>query len=236
MRHGKKFNHLSRQKPHREAMLANMACSLIQHKRVNTTVAKAKALQKYIEPLITKSKTDSTHSRRVVFSYLKDKHAVTELFRDVSTKVAERPGGYTRILKTGFRLGDNAQMCFIELVDYNENMLKETKSKKSSRRRRGGSKKSADPTDKVEEAVVEAPEVVEEAEKETKTEAVVEVETPAEEVVDAPKTEEPAKEEEVKAETAEESVEEIAEEKTPEAKQEEGKEDDDSEEKEKKED
>ena len=125
MRHGKKINHLSRQAPHRKAMLANMACSLIQHKRVSTTVAKAKALQKYIEPIITKSKTDSTHSRRVVFSYLKSKEAVTELFREVSTKVMERPGGYTRILKTGFRLGDNAQMCFIELVDYNENMLKD---------------------------------------------------------------------------------------------------------------
>ena len=144
MRHGKKFNHLGRQASHRKAMLANMACSLIEHKRVNTTVAKAKALQKYVEPIITKSKTDSTHSRRVVFSYLKSKEAVTELFRDVSTKVAERPGGYTRILKTGFRIGDNAQMCFIELVDYNENMLKETKQKSASRKRRGGGKKADD--------------------------------------------------------------------------------------------
>ena len=141
MRHGKKFNHLGRQAPHRKAMLANMACSLIEHKRVSTTVAKGKALQKYIEPLITKSKTDTTHNRRVVFSYLKNKHAVTELFRDISTKVADRPGGYTRVLKTGFRIGDNAQMCFIELVDYNENMLKDTK-KKSSRKRRGGAKKT----------------------------------------------------------------------------------------------
>jgi len=231
MRHGKKFNHLSRQKPHREAMLANMACSLIQHKRVNTTVAKAKALQKYIEPLITKSKTDSTHSRRVVFSYLKDKFAVTELFRDVSTKVADRPGGYTRILKTGFRQGDNAQMCFIELVDYNENMLKETKSKKSSRRRRGGAKKADATTAKVEEAVVETPEVVEEA----KAEAAVEVEIPAEEVVEAPKAEEPAKEE-VKAEATEDVAEETTEEKAPEAKAEDSKEDNDSEEEEKKED
>lgn len=144
MRHGKKINHLSRQAPHRKAMLANMACSLIQHKRVNTTVAKAKALQKYIEPLITKSKNDSTHSRRIVFSYLKNKEAVTELFREISTKVMDRPGGYTRILKTGFRLGDNAQMCFIELVDYNENMLTDGSTKKStSRRRRGGAKKAA---------------------------------------------------------------------------------------------
>ena len=121
-------------------MLSNMACSLIEHKKINTTVAKAKALQKYVEPLITKSKTDTTHSRRVVFSYLKQKEAVTELFREVATKVADRPGGYTRILKTGFRIGDNAEMCFIELVDYNENMLTDTKKKSSSRRRRGGAK------------------------------------------------------------------------------------------------
>lgn len=186
MRHGKKINHLSRQAPHRKAMLANMACSLIQHKRVSTTVAKAKALQKYIEPIITKSKTDSTHSRRVVFSYLKSKEAVTELFREVSTKVMERPGGYTRILKTGFRLGDNAQMCFIELVDYNENMLKDGGAKKSSsRRRRGGAKKATETTTEVkaEETVVEEPKKTEEVVKETKAEE--------------PKTEEPkaAKEE-----------------------------------------
>jgi large subunit ribosomal protein L17 len=142
MRHGKKFNHLGRQAGHRKAMLSNMACSLIEHKKINTTVAKAKALKKYVEPLITKSKTDSTHSRRVVFSYLKQKEAVTELFREIAVKVADRPGGYTRILKTGFRLGDNAEMCMIELVDYNENMLKETKSKSGSRRRRGGAKKT----------------------------------------------------------------------------------------------
>ncbi len=173
MRHGKKINHLSRQAPHRKAMLANMACSLIQHKRVSTTVAKAKALQKYIEPIITKSKTDSTHSRRVVFSYLKSKEAVTELFREVSTKVMERPGGYTRILKTGFRLGDNAQMCFIELVDYNENMLKDGGAKKSSsRRRRGGAKKATETTTEVkaEETVVEEPKKTDEVVKETKAE------------------------------------------------------------------
>jgi large subunit ribosomal protein L17 len=222
MRHGKKFNHLGRQKPHREAMLANMACSLIQHKRVNTTVAKAKALQKYVEPLITKSKTDSTHSRRIVFSYLKDKYAVTELFRDISTKVAERPGGYTRILKTGFRMGDNAQMCFIELVDYNENMLKETKPKKASRRRRGGAKKEDAIVASTEEAVVEAPEVLEEK-------------TKAEVVVEAPKAEEPAKDE-VKAEVTEKVVEEVPEEKAPEAKKEDSKKEDSSEEEEKKED
>lgn len=173
MRHGKKINHLSRQAPHRKAMLANMACSLIQHKRVSTTVAKAKALQKYIEPIITKSKTDSTHSRRIVFSYLKSKEAVTELFREVSTKVMERPGGYTRILKTGFRLGDNAQMCFIELVDYNENMLKDGGAKKSSsRRRRGGAKKATETTTEVkaEETVVEEPKKVEDVVEETKAE------------------------------------------------------------------
>ena len=120
MRHNKKFNHLGRQSSHRKAMLANMASSLIMHKRINTTLAKAKALRIYIEPLITKSKDASTHSRRVVFSYLKDKYAVTELFSAVAPKIAERPGGYTRILKTGFRLGDAAEMCFIELVDFNE--------------------------------------------------------------------------------------------------------------------
>ncbi len=160
MRHGKKFNHLGRQAPHRKAMLANMACSLIEHKRINTTVAKAKALKKFVEPLITKSKTDSTHSRRMVFRYLRSKEAVTELFRDVSVKVADRPGGYTRILKTGFRQGDNAEMCLIELVDYNENMLKDAKKKTTTRKRRGGAKKADAPAD-VTEADTKA-EVVEE--------------------------------------------------------------------------
>jgi len=208
MRHGKKFNHLSRKAPHRKAMLANMACSLIEHKRVNTTVAKAKALQKYVEPLITKSKTDTTHNRRVVFSYLKNKHAVTELFREVSTKVADRPGGYTRVLKTGFRQGDNAQMCFIELVDYNENMLKETK-KKTSRRRRGGAKKT--------ETTAAAPateEKVEVTEADTKAEVVEE--TPAKaEKVEEPKAEEPkveAKKEEAPEAKKEEKKEEPKEE------------------------
>ncbi|GAB4289912.1 MAG: hypothetical protein Kow0068_15380 [Marinilabiliales bacterium] len=145
MRHGKKFNHLSRKSEHRKAMLANMAVSLIKHKRINTTLAKAKALRQYVEPLITKSKEDTTHSRRVVFSYLQDKEAVSELFREISPKIADRPGGYTRILKTGNRVGDNAEMCIIELVDYNENMLKDTKEKKTkTRRRRGGSKKNTD--------------------------------------------------------------------------------------------
>ena len=120
MRHNKNFNHLGRQAGHRKAMLSNMAVSLIMHKRIQTTIAKAKAVQKFIEPLVTKSKEDSTHSRRVVFSYLKQKEAVTELFRTIAPKIMERPGGYTRILKTGFRLGDAADMCIIEFVDFNE--------------------------------------------------------------------------------------------------------------------
>lgn len=142
MRHGNKINALGRKKAHREAMLANMACSLIEHKRINTTVAKAKELRKYVEPLITKSKADSTHSRRTVFSYLKSKEAVTELFREVAPKVAERPGGYVRILKTGRRLGDAAEMCMVELVDFNELMLQGGKPAKAKRSRRGGKKKS----------------------------------------------------------------------------------------------
>ena len=142
MRHNKKFNHLGRTKSHREAMLANMANSLITHKRIFTTLAKAKALRIYVEPLINRAKEDTTHSRRIVFSYLQDKHVITELFQEVATKIANRPGGYTRILKTGHRLGDNAQMCMIELVDYNENMLKANAEKKSTRTRR--SKKKAD--------------------------------------------------------------------------------------------
>ena len=140
--HNKKFNHLGRTASHRSAMLSNMACSLIKHKRITTTVAKAKALKKFVEPLITKSKEDTTNSRRVVFSNLQDKIAVTELFKEISVKIADRPGGYTRIIKTGNRLGDNAEMCFIELVDYNENMAKEKVAKKATRTRR--SKKAAE--------------------------------------------------------------------------------------------
>jgi len=146
MRHGKKFNHLGRTSSHRKAMLANMASSLILHKRINTTVAKAKELRKYVEPLITKSKDDSTHSRRTVFAYLKQKEAVATLFRDIAAKVATRPGGYTRILKIGNRIGDNAEMCMIELVDYNEFIISETKvaaDKKVTRRSRGTAKKAA---------------------------------------------------------------------------------------------
>lgn len=143
MRHSRVINHLGRTSSHRKAMLANMAASLIIHKRITTTTVKAKALRTYVEPLITKSKEDSTHSRRVVFSYLKDKSAVAELFREVSPKVGERPGGYTRILKTGNRLGDNADMCILELVDYNEAMLggAEAGKTKTTRRRRSAKKK-----------------------------------------------------------------------------------------------
>ena len=147
MRHGKKFNHLGRTAPHRRAMMANIASSLILHKRINTTLAKAKALRVYVEPLITKCKEDTTHSRRTVFSYLKDKHAVAELFRDVSLKIADRPGGYTRIIKLGNRLGDNAEMAMIELVDYNENLQKSAKVVAEKKTRRsGGSKKKTEST------------------------------------------------------------------------------------------
>lgn len=136
MRHNKSFNHLGRTASHRAAMLSNMACSLIMHKRISTTVAKAKALRQYIEPLMTKAKDDSTANRRLVFAKLKQKEAIKELFGDIATKIADRPGGYTRILKTGFRLGDGADMCIIELVDYNENMLKPKAAKKATRTRR----------------------------------------------------------------------------------------------------
>ena len=143
MRHNKKVNHLGRTKTHREAMLANMASSLIKHKRIFTTTAKAKSLRKYIEPLIPKSKDTSVHSQRIVFSSLQDKYAVKELFTEISSKVMDRPGGYTRIIKTGLREGDNAAMCFIELVDYNENMLKTAKTRKQSTKTRRSRKKSA---------------------------------------------------------------------------------------------
>ena len=145
MRHREKFNHLGRKTAHRKAMLANMACSLIEHKRINTTLPKAKAVRQFVEPLITKSKADTTHNRRVVFSYLRDKYAVTELFREVATKVADRPGGYVRIIKLGNRLGDNADMAMVELVDYNELYNPNSKKKKSTRRR-GGKKKSSTAT------------------------------------------------------------------------------------------
>lgn len=169
MRHRKKNNHLSRTSAHRKAMLANMASSLILQKRITTTTAKAKALRVFVEPLISRSKEDSTHSRRIVFKHLRDKYAVTELFRDVAEKVGERPGGYTRVIKIGNRLGDNADMCIIELVDYNENMLAEKADEKpkSRRRRRGGSKKEegqevvATDVLEVEEAPAEEPDTEE---------------------------------------------------------------------------
>ncbi|MDA3942920.1 MAG: 50S ribosomal protein L17 [Bacteroidetes bacterium] len=154
MRHNKKFNHLSRTSSHRKAMLSNMAASLILHKRITTTVAKAKALRVYVEPMITRSKTDSTHSRRMVFRQLQNKFAVNELFRDISVKVADRPGGYTRIIKLGNRLGDNAEMCMIELVDFNEIMLSTKTTKKAKTTRRSRSKKSTSPAlEQVEKAV-----------------------------------------------------------------------------------
>lgn len=206
MRHGKKFNHLSRKPAHRKAMLSNMANSLIQSKRISTTVAKAKALRKYVEPLITKAKKDTTHSRRVVFSHLQDKDIVRMLFDDVANKTMDRPGGYTRIIKMGNRLGDNADMCMIELVDYNDLMLEEQDSKKSKTRRsrRGGKKKSTTETsataktqEKEEVAETETTDVIEDAEVVEETETVEEVkeETPVQEEPAAEK--EPEVEEEV---------------------------------------
>ena len=221
MRHGKKVNHLSRKKGHRRSLLSNMACSLIEHKSINTTLAKAKALRVYVEPLLTKSKTDSTHSRRTVFSYLQDKDVVAELFREVAPKIATRNGGYTRIIRTGYRLGDNAEMCMIELVDFNEVYTKEAATKTTRRSRRGGKKTSSAET-LVEEAVVE--EAVEAATEESLTEVV---EEPTAEVAEEPT-----------AEVAEEPVAEVAEEPAADAEkpsEEESKEDDNSSDEDKKE-
>ena len=206
MRHGKKFNHLSRKTAHRKAMLSNMACSLIEHKTINTTLAKAKALRKYVEPILTRSKTDSTHSRRLVFRYLQNKYTVTELFRDVAPKIADRPGGYTRIIRTGYRLGDNAEMCMIELVDFNELYTNE-KTKKNTRRSRRGAGSTATATEETVEATTDAAtteEVVEattdtasteevkvEKVEETKTEAKAEVKPKAEKKTEV-KAEKPA--------------------------------------------
>ena len=211
MRHGKKVNHLSRQTGHRKSMLANMACSLIEHKRINTTVAKAKALKQFVEPLVTKSKEDTTHNRRIVFAYLRNKYAVTELFRDVAAKVGDRPGGYTRIIKMGNRLGDNADMAMIELVDFNELYNGGKKEEKKAKSRRGGKAKATSTAapEKVEAPVVEAAPapVVEEV-----------VEAPVAEVVEAPIVEEtpiaeaeaPAADETPEAPADEESKEEQA--------------------------
>jgi large subunit ribosomal protein L17 len=215
MRHNKKFNHLGRKSAHRKAMLANMASSLIENKRITTTLAKAKALRTYVEPLITKAKNDTTHSRRVVFSYLQNKDAVSVLFREVAEKIADRPGGYTRILKTGNRLGDNAEMCIIELVDYNEAMLasKEEAAKPKRRRsRRGGAKKTETTATAVKETAVaekeapevvedvqpieepEAPEVVEDVQPIEEPEAAAETEVKSEETSEEPKAEDTAEE------------------------------------------
>ena len=168
MRHGKKINHLGRKKAHRMSMLANMACSLIEHKRINTTVAKAKALKQFVEPLVTKSKVDTTHNRRLVFAKLRQKDFVAELFRDVAPKVGDRPGGYTRIIKLGNRLGDNADMAMIELVDYNE-IYNLTKPEKKKSTRRAGKKKPSEDAVKTAEKEASEPQAadkeVEKAEK-----------------------------------------------------------------------
>ena len=202
MRHGNKLNHLGRKSAHRKAMLSNMACSLIEHKRISTTIAKAKALRVYVEPLLTKSKTDSTHSRRIVFSYLQSKEVVSELFRDVAPKIATRNGGYTRIIRLGYRLGDNAEMCMIELVDFNEIYTNETAKKTTRRSRRGGSTTSGAA---VTETVADAEVVNVETstiEAEVVTEEVVAEEVAAEEVV----AEEVAAEEAIAEEVAAEEV------------------------------
>jgi large subunit ribosomal protein L17 len=216
MRHGKKFNHLSRQTAHRKSMLANMACSLIEHKRINTTVAKAKALKQFVEPLITKSKADTTHNRRIVFSYLRSKYAVTDLFRDVAAKVGDRPGGYTRIIKVGNRLGDNADMAMIELVDFNELYNGGKKELKKAKSRRGGKAKKSEDTPDVTPATIAEVEAVE---------TVAEVQAPvAEAEVQAPVAEAevqaPVAEVEVEAPVAEVELETeapVAEDEAPEA-------------------
>ncbi len=200
MRHRKSFNHLGRTSSHRKAMLSNMAVSLILHKRITTTVAKAKALRSYVEPLITKSKDDTTHSRRIAFSYLQSKEAVTELFREIAKKVGDRPGGYTRILKLGNRLGDNADMAMMELVDFNETMLgeKSTAKGKTSRRRRGSKKKATETVAKTTAAPV-AEEVKTEVKEEAKAELKEETKTATKEEAKAE-----VKEEAPKAETKKE--------------------------------
>ena len=210
MRHGKKFNHLGRKAAHRKAMLSNMACSLIDHKRINTTVAKAKALKQYVEPLITKAKNDSTHSRRVVFSYLRQKETIKELFGAVSSKVGDRPGGYTRIIKTGNRLGDNAEMCMIELVDFNDVYTNGKDKKKTKTRRRKKTTAKVEETPVVEDAqVVEEAPAVEEAQVAEDTPAVKETpvaETASEETntdaEEAPASDKNSKNEEEKSDDA----------------------------------
>ena len=208
MRHGKKVNHLSRQTGHRKSMLANMACSLIEHKRIITTVAKAKALKQFVEPLVTKSKEDTTHNRRIVFAYLRNKYGVTELFREVAPKVGDRPGGYTRIIKMGNRLGDNADMAMIELVDFNELYNGGKKEEKKGRTRRAKKTTTTEKAPVAAAPAVEAAPVVEDVVEETpvaevveapvveETPAVAEVEeTPADETPEAPADEESKEEE-----------------------------------------
>ena len=210
MRHGKKVNHLSRQTGHRKSMLANMACSLIEHKRINTTVAKAKALKQFVEPLITKSKDDTTHNRRICFAYLRSKYAVTDLFRDVAAKVGDRPGGYTRIIKMGNRLGDNADMAMIELVDFNElyNGGKKDEKKGRTRRPKKAAAPVATPAPVVEEVapivedVVETPLAEETPVAKTEIPEVVEETPTVAEVEETPVDEAPATDEESKEEKA----------------------------------
>lgn len=211
MRHGNKVNHLSRKTGHRKAMLSNMACSLIEHKRITTTLAKAKTLRVFVEPILTKSKDDSTHSRRVVFSYLQNKEVVAELFRDVAPKIASRNGGYTRIIRTGNRLGDNAEMCLIELVDFNEIYNNDAAKKTTRRSRRGGVKKAdevgtitaqSEANEAIEEAVVveDSTELTDAVQEESNTEE--EAEVIVEEVAVAEVIEEVAEEAPVAEETA----------------------------------
>lgn len=229
MRHQNKINQLGRTAPHRKAMLSNMAASLIEHKRISTTLAKAKALRGYVEPLITKSKTDTTHSRRVVFRKLQNKDAVSELFREVAPKVGDRAGGYTRIIKTGFRQGDSAEMCIIELVDFNEIYTTEAKATKKTRRSRrgggGGTQKESSPAPKAAEAAEEkveaaaAAEVVEETKEEEQPKVEEKAEAAAEEAVEAKAEETPAAEAAEQAE-ATETAEETSEESTEESKEE----------------
>lgn len=210
MRHRKKLNHLSRTAPHRKAMLANMASSLIINKRITTTTAKAKALRTFVEPVITRSREDSTHSRRVAFKHLRDKEAVSELFREVAAKIGERPGGYTRIIKLGNRLGDNADMCIIELVDYNENLLAEkTAAKpKAARRRRGGKKKTEQPEGVAGKTSAPGPEAETGIEEATQ-EAAPEAEAGVEEVKEEAALEADADIEETKEETKPEAKAEV---------------------------
>lgn len=208
MRHGKKDNHLGRKSAHRSAMLMNMANSLILHKRIKTTVAKAKELRKFVEPILTKAKTDSTHERRQAFSILRDKNVVTELFRDVAVKIADRPGGYTRIIKIGNRLGDNAEMALIELVDYNENMLSTGQTSAGSKRRtrRGAKKAEGTPAPAKAEAKSEAVETPVAEEIETPVADVVE--TPVAEVAETPVSESSETSNESESEDSDSSTEE----------------------------